>query len=135
MRRGDLVDAQGRPIDLDAPYRPHSQLHYYRSLPPERPIPFEETIVYRDERILVADKPHYLPVTPKGRYLQLRVQMAALGLSIRNDRIYPQHQPETPPHQEPDYSRPLQLLAKTLEFVDPVTGEVKSFESSRQLGW
>ena len=32
-------------------------------------IPFEEHILFQDEHILVADKPHFLPVTPSGLYL------------------------------------------------------------------
>nr|WP_255539786.1 pseudouridine synthase [Polynucleobacter sp. MWH-Creno-3A4] len=35
----------------------------------EPEIPFEEQILYQDDHILVADKPHFLPVTPSGLYL------------------------------------------------------------------
>ncbi|HNR97539.1 MAG TPA: pseudouridine synthase, partial [Anaerolineae bacterium] len=34
---------------------------------------------------------------------------------------------------EGDYSRPLQLLARSLEFSDPLTGEPRRFLSQRQL--
>ena len=67
------------------------------------------------------------PIT--GKRHQLRVHMAALGLPLRNDPFYPVV--NDPP--EGDYSRPLQLLAKSLEFVDPVTGEQRAFESRQML--
>jgi len=36
----------------------------------EPQIPFLETILYQDDDLLVADKPHFLPVTPGGRYVE-----------------------------------------------------------------
>ncbi|KAF1717723.1 pseudouridine synthase [Pseudoxanthomonas yeongjuensis] len=64
-----------------------------------------------------------------GRKHQLRVHMAALGAPIRNDPYYPGL---TVPASG-DYSRPLQLLAKGLSFVDPLTGLEREFESRREL--
>jgi tRNA pseudouridine32 synthase/23S rRNA pseudouridine746 synthase len=43
---------------------------YYREVPQENPVPGKEAVLYRDSRILVADKPHLLPVAPSGRFLQ-----------------------------------------------------------------
>ena len=234
---------------------------YFRRLAREPEIPFEENILYQDEHLLVADKPHFLPVTPGGRYLQesvlvrlkratgvptlvpmhrldletagvlvfvvqpesrhayhevlknrrahkvyeavapwredltfplrcqhhlqeragdafmqmevlegpanadttvellsllgpdtrgrpwahyrltphtgrkhqLRAQMNALGLPIWGDRIYPVLQPARPAHEPPDYSSPLQLLARSIEFEDPVVGVSRRFVSGRQL--
>ncbi|QFU21187.1 pseudouridine synthase [Shewanella eurypsychrophilus] len=56
------------------------------------------------------------PIT--GRTHQLRVHMQSLGMSILNDRCYPQLQPKS----DDDYTRPLKLVAKRLKFQDPVTG-------------
>ncbi len=64
-----------------------------------------------------------------GQRHQLRVHMAALGLPILNDGIYPKLTPEG----QMDPTRPLQLLAQSLEFSDPLTGEHRQFESRRKL--
>jgi len=70
MRAGEVVDDGGRPLAPQAPYRPHLRLWYWRTLDQETPIPFAEQVLYRDDHILVADKPHFLPVVPTGRFLQ-----------------------------------------------------------------
>ena len=249
MAAGDVVDERGAPVTPERPFERGLRLYYYRSLPDEPLLPFQETILYQDEHLLVADKPHFMPVTPSGPYLQhtllvrlkrrlglpdlvplhridrdtaglvlfsvqpstrgayhslfrdqhitkhyeavapwradmefprdhrsrmqegaqffrmqevpgepntltrielqevlgvwaryrlspvtgkrhqLRVHMAALGLPLRNDAFYPEL--NDPP--EGDFSRPLQLLARSLAFTDPVTGEARYFESERQL--
>jgi tRNA pseudouridine32 synthase/23S rRNA pseudouridine746 synthase len=67
------------------------------------------------------------PVT--GQRHQLRVHMAALGLPIVGDGIYPTLTPEG----SADYGQPLQLLAKTIAFTDPITGAACRFSSQRQL--
>ncbi|WP_377268569.1 pseudouridine synthase [Peterkaempfera sp. SMS 1(5)a] len=69
-----------------------------------------------------------LPTT--GRTHQLRLHMSGLGLPILGDPVYPLVLPE-PAHD--DFRRPLQLLARVLEFTDPLTGEPRRFESRRQL--
>ena len=68
-----------------------------------------------------------------GRTHQLRVQMNALGLPIVGDRIYPALWPEPAPGAPPDWSHPLQLLAREIAFADPVTGEPRRFTSRRTL--
>ncbi|MEO6172410.1 MAG: pseudouridine synthase, partial [Arenimonas sp.] len=60
----------GEAIYPDRPYQAHLRIYYYRSLENETPIPFEESILFQDEHIIVADKPHFLPVIPAGNYLQ-----------------------------------------------------------------
>ena len=67
VARGDVVDDDGRPVD-DAPYRGNRRVYYWRHLDVEPDIPFESRIVFQDEHLLVADKPHFLPVTPSGLY-------------------------------------------------------------------
>lgn len=76
---------------------------------------------------------HYRLTPHTGRKHQLRVHMNGLGLPIVGDRIYPRLSPEPPPGTAPDYSQPLQLLAREIGFVDPVTGEARHFISRRCL--
>ncbi len=72
-------------------------------------------------------------LTPfSGKKHQLRVHMAALGIPIVNDKIYPVYQSNSGA-EKTDYSQPLQLLAEAIAFNDPVTGERRHFSSRRQL--
>ena len=64
-----------------------------------------------------------------GQRHQLRVHMLALGLPILNDGMYPQLTPEG----SSDTSKPLQLLAKSLVFEDPLSGRRMAFESQLRL--
>jgi tRNA pseudouridine32 synthase / 23S rRNA pseudouridine746 synthase len=254
LAQGLVLDEQGTALPSDAPYRPQTRVYYYRELVAEPHIPFEESVLYQDEHLVVADKPHFLPVTPTGRFVhetllvrlkrqlgldqlspvhridretaglvlfsvrpqergayhalfrernitkeyeaiapfredlalppvyrsriepdarffrqrevagepnsetqiellevrgalaryrltpvsgkthQLRVHMNALGRPIVGDLFYPVVV-NGPGHTEADYSQALQLLARTVTFEDPVTGESRHFESQRRLNW
>jgi tRNA pseudouridine32 synthase/23S rRNA pseudouridine746 synthase len=68
------------------------------------------------------------PVT--GRKHQLRVHMAALGVPILNDRFYPA---TVPAGATDNYDAPLKLLARSIAFADPLTGQRRCFESRRCL--
>ena len=249
IEASDVVDEFGVAATPNSAFAPGVRFYYYRELLDEADIPFHEEVLYQDDHLLVADKPHFLPVVPSGRYLQhtllvrlknrlglrdlspihridrdtaglvmfsvqretrgkyqslfrdrtvfkeyeavapwradvpfprehhsrmeesaqffrmhevpgepnshtrmelierqgafaryrlkpvtgkrhqLRVHMAALGLPLMGDPLYP----EVNDPEEGDYSNPLQLLARSLEFVDPVTGEQRRFESQRRL--
>ena len=253
MQAGDVVDQDGSPLQADACFRPHAILFYFRCVAEEAPIPFQEAVLFQDAYIVVADKPHFLPVTPSGSYLQetllvrlkrrlgidqlspvhridrdtaglvlfcidpanrgryqalfrerlveksyeaiapwrsdldmplvrhsrlvesaafmqmmetdgapnaetaisiierqdsraryrlqpltgqkhqLRAHMAALGIPIANDRLYPVLHPAPPAGRPADYRYPLQLLARELKFRDPVTGAARHFESGLAL--
>ena len=259
MSQGVVLNEQGQPLPAHAPYLVNSRVYYYRALPFEPRIPFEAQVLFQDEFLVVADKPHFLPVTPAGRYVQetllvrlkrqlrletlspihridretaglvlfsvrpqdrgayqalfrdkavhktyeaiapwrvdlalplthrshiepdeqffrqrevvgtpksetriklleriekrdehaselaryrltpvtgkthqLRVHMNALGLAIEGDLFYPDvvHGPGA---TQEDFDKPLQLLAKTVAFTDPVSGQSRRFESQRQL--
>ena len=80
---GEVTDDQERVVDAASPYRVAQRLYYFRALPAEPRIPFEATVLWRDEHLLVVDKPHFLPVLPSGKYLQETVLVRlkrALGL-------------------------------------------------------
>lgn len=252
MTQGTVLSQQGEVLSPDAQYFPNQHIYYYRELQKETPIPFEEIVVFEDDNIVVADKPHYLPVSPVGPFLQetllvrlknrlgidglnlahridletaglvlftkrpelrgtyqnlfrdqkidksyeaiapiksdlklpltykscleesaefmqmhevagepnsetkieliefnegfgryklspvtgkkhqLRAHMNALGIPIKNDQIYPVLKEYVHPEIR-DYSEPLQLLAKELSFVDPLTKKEHLFKSTLSL--
>lgn len=253
IQQGEVFEDNGALVTVTTPYRTQAKIYYYRHVPTETRIPFDEVVLYRDDLLIAVDKPHFLPVTPAGGYLQetllvrlrrslqidtlapmhridrdtaglvlftvqpdtrhryqglfrdrlvrksyeaiapwqperdyplayssrlvesaafmqmqetpglpnahttitplevrgalaryhlqpatgqkhqLRVHMAALGMPILNDRIYPTLVAPLAPDSAPDYTRPLQLLARTLGFTDPVTGQERFFESTLRL--
>lgn len=67
--QGLVLNAEGEALEASSAYQPNTHLIYFRRLAREPEIPFEEQILFQDEHILVADKPHFLPVTPSGLYL------------------------------------------------------------------
>ena len=250
MERGEVVDGAGAALAPGARYRRGMRIWYYRELAsPESPIPFEETVLFQDEHLVVVDKPHFVPMIPTGRFVQetllvrlkkklalphltpihrldretagvvifshnldsrgvyqslfqkrsmdkvyealaaplphlqfplvhrsrmvdgtpffrmqevegepnsetlievleqrpsgtlyrlrphtgrkhqLRVHMASLGAPIRNDAFYP----VALPCKGDDVSAPLKLLARSIAFPDPYSGELRRFTSERQL--
>lgn len=64
-----------------------------------------------------------------GKQHQLRVHLAALGVPIINDAFYP----HALPCKGDDISQPLQLLARSVSFADPLSGEERYFVSNREL--
>ena len=252
MHNGEVLDEQGHAVHAEQPYASGTRLFYYRHIADEPDLPVQERIVFQDDHLVVADKPHFMPVTPGGQYVrqsllvrlkrqlgidslspvhridretaglvllcvrpqdrnayqalfrerqvhkvyeavapyraelrlpltrrsrieacttqffrseeiegtpnsettlsllkvqgnsalyrlepvtgkrhQLRIHMQAIGLPIEGDQFYPEvlrgaGDPE-------DFSHPLQLLARSVSFTDPVTGKTRSFASGQSL--
>ena len=70
MQNDLVMDENALSVYPHRPYQAHLKIFYYRSIENEQPIPFEESILFQDEHIIIADKPHFLPVMPAGIYLQ-----------------------------------------------------------------
>lgn len=264
-----VVDEHGEAVTEARAHEPGLTIFYYRTIPNESPIPFGASVLFQDEHLVVADKPHFLPVMPAGRFLQetllvrlkrklgidalvpihridsatagvvlfsvdpktrdtyqslfrdravektyeaiasfnealrlpmvyesrlvqdehfmrmrevegepnsqtrielielieqlephrgcgesaprslaryrlspttgrkhqLRVQCASLGIPILNDSMYPVLAARRDSSAPADYSKPLQLLARSVAFHDPITGTARRFSSERQLSW
>ncbi|QBJ97305.1 pseudouridine synthase [Rhodococcus sp. ABRD24] len=64
-----------------------------------------------------------------GKTHQLRLHMSSLGVPILGDNFYPEFYDVAPD----DYSTPLQLLARSIEFTDPQSGAQRRFTSRRRL--
>jgi tRNA pseudouridine32 synthase/23S rRNA pseudouridine746 synthase len=88
--RGEIVDADGRPIGLDDPARMNSSVYLYRDLPDETPIPFDLPILYRDDAIVVVDKPHFLATMPRGRHVT-QTALVRLRRELGSDLVSPAH--------------------------------------------
>lgn len=249
MEQGKVTGADGCELTPLTPYKEGLRVHYLREVEHEVEIPFRHRLLYQDEHLLVVDKPHFLPVIPRGRFVeqsllrrlvretgntdlvplhrldrltagvmlfsterksrgayqalfaqrqlekvyealapalpqqhfpleyasrlekaepffrmaqvegeanswtrievlergspywlyrlmpitgrkhQLRVQMASLGAGIAGDPWYPKLREDKPE----DFRQPLQLLARSLSFIDPLTGQERFFVSQRQL--
>jgi tRNA pseudouridine32 synthase/23S rRNA pseudouridine746 synthase len=67
---GEIVGEGGVPLDRATKLDDHTFIWYYRTLPPETRIPVDISILHQDEHLLVVDKPHFLPTTPGGTYIQ-----------------------------------------------------------------
>lgn len=70
MREGKVLNDRGEPITTDTPYLPSKRIFYFREIENEPVIPFAEKILFQDGELLVACKPHFLPVIPGGRYVE-----------------------------------------------------------------
>ena len=68
-----------------------------------------------------------------GKRHQLRVHMWGLGLPMLGDQFYPTVR--RAPGETEDFAEPLRLLAHTIAFTDPVTGQGRQFTSGRTLPW
>lgn len=64
-----LVRSGDQAIALDTPFAPRARISYYREVEYEPILPAEETIVFEDEHLVVADKPPFQPVTPSGPWV------------------------------------------------------------------
>jgi len=90
MAHGEVLDDAANPLLPDTPYLPGARVYYYRHLTEEPVVPFEETVLYQDDHLLVADKPHFLPVTPAGRYVQQSL-LVRLKNRLGIDTLSPLH--------------------------------------------
>lgn len=90
MAKGEVVDAHGARLYPDSPFKRGVCMFYYREIEGETSIPFAEQVLYRDEHILVADKPHFLPVIPGGRFLH-ETLLVRLKKKLALEHLVPLH--------------------------------------------
>lgn len=83
LAAGEVLDAHAVPLAADAPCREGQRVFYYRQDEREPEAPEDAQVLFQDDFLVVADKPHFMPVTPGGRFIQrsLLVRLKrALGL-------------------------------------------------------
>jgi tRNA pseudouridine32 synthase/23S rRNA pseudouridine746 synthase len=90
MAKGEVIDEHGVRLNSESSYRAGACIFYYRELESETKIPFDETVLYEDEHLLVADKPHFLPVIPSGRFLR-ETLLTRLRRKTNSDDLVPLH--------------------------------------------
>jgi tRNA pseudouridine32 synthase/23S rRNA pseudouridine746 synthase len=74
---GEVVCADGSVVDDATELPPGAFVYWYRDLPDEVVVPFDVPVLYRDENIVVVDKPHFLATMPRGGHV---VQTALVRL-------------------------------------------------------
>ena len=126
------LPAPGTAIDRDGTTTVRSRIVKHRGVVRAQEEPGEPnaesrvTLVARDE----ARGLGLYRLEPRtGKTHQLRLHMASLGLPLLHDPFWPVLRADAP--DDPD--RPLQLLARSLAFVDPLSGEPREFRSRRRL--
>lgn len=67
---GDMRNEAGAPVNWDDAVVPGAFYYFYRPVPAEERIPFEISVVFEDEDLLIVDKPHFLASTPNGRFVR-----------------------------------------------------------------
>lgn len=90
LARHEVVDAAGAVMQPDTVLQRGMRLWYYREVEAETPIPFEETILHVDDHLVVVDKPHFLPMTPGGRFVQ-QTLLTRLRRSFGDASLSPMH--------------------------------------------
>ncbi|MET0132565.1 MAG: RluA family pseudouridine synthase [Kibdelosporangium sp.] len=84
------IFSQYGPLGVDAPFEPGTFIWFHRDLPDEVPVPFEVTVVHRDEHLLVVDKPHFLASIPRGKHIQ-ETTLVRLRRQLELPRLSPAH--------------------------------------------
>lgn len=90
IERGRVLDAQADPVTLQTPYRVGAEIGYYREVPDEPVIDAVERILHVDDDLVVADKPHGLPVAPTGAFVT-QTLLTRLVATLGNPDLAPLH--------------------------------------------
>ncbi len=90
LMHGLVLNAQGETLHAQSPCIGGELLYYYRQVPQEPSLPEWETVLFEDEHLLVADKPHFMPVTPAGRYVHSSL-LVRLKQQTECDSLTPLH--------------------------------------------
>ncbi len=90
MAAGKVLDESGQAIDAHDPYPGRGRLFYYRDCGAETVPVFDAPVLFRNEHLLVIDKPHRMPVVPSGRYLQQSL-LVRLKRELGIDTVTPIH--------------------------------------------
>lgn len=88
--RGRVRASNGDALAAADAYRVGREILYFREVPHEVPVPFEENLLHVDEHLVVVDKPHFLAVTPGGPYVR-ETLLTRLQQRLGNPDLVPLH--------------------------------------------
>lgn len=66
---GEVVLRDGTVLSPDSVLTEGSDVYFYRTPAPETPVPYDIPILYEDDHLLVADKPHFMATMPRARHI------------------------------------------------------------------
>jgi tRNA pseudouridine32 synthase/23S rRNA pseudouridine746 synthase len=66
---GEVFSADGVVLDARTEMPAGSFVYHYRDLAEEVVVPFDVPVLYRDDNIVVVDKPHFLATMPRGSHI------------------------------------------------------------------
>jgi tRNA pseudouridine32 synthase/23S rRNA pseudouridine746 synthase len=87
---GEVVGADGAVITPATVLPPGAHVYLYRELPDEVAVPFDIPLLYRDDDIVVVDKPHFLATTPRGGHVA-QTALVRLRRSLELPELSPAH--------------------------------------------
>ena len=87
---GEVVDSEGGVVTAETVLRAGSQVYLYRDLPHEVNVPFDLPVLYRDDNIVVVDKPHFLATMPRGSHVA-QTALVRLRRELGLDELSPAH--------------------------------------------
>ncbi|AQA06082.1 pseudouridine synthase [Mycobacterium sp. MS1601] len=87
---GEVVAADGAVVTATTVMAPGEFVYLYRDLPDEVEVPFDIPILYRDDDLVVVDKPHFLATMPRGRHVA-QTALVRLRRSLGMPELSPAH--------------------------------------------
>lgn len=87
---GEVVDADGAVITPSSVLPAGASVFLYRELPDEVEVPFDVPVLYRDDDIVVVDKPHFLATMPRGGHVA-QTALVRLRRSLDLPELSPAH--------------------------------------------
>lgn len=87
---GEVVCADGTVVTSATVLPPGAFVYMYRELRDEVEVPFDIPVLYRDDDIVVVDKPHFLATMPRGRHVA-QTAVVRLRRSLEMPELSPAH--------------------------------------------
>lgn len=90
IENGKVHWRDGELITLESEFIPRARVYYYREVQQESLIPFKEQVLLRNERLIIAFKPHFLAVNPTGNFVN-ECLVNRLRIKMNNEQIVACH--------------------------------------------